>query len=132
MATHPIFESDFDCLTEARDGYRIQQSRFTCRSKWHPIYRRHSRKSSLRFAIEIASSPRCYPKERTTQLHQKHSLPKGWIKIFTPPKTIRLGPTQQRCLLGCLEIRSLPCTNLPCRFGRICWSFVGCQLCLWR
>merc|ERR1712168_365557 len=24
MGTHPIFESDFDCLTEARDGNRIQ------------------------------------------------------------------------------------------------------------
>jgi len=55
MGTHPIFESDFDCLTENKKKFENRKSRIKSNSKVERESRKSSRKSNPFFGEEKSS-----------------------------------------------------------------------------
>merc|ERR1712126_804585 len=71
------------------------------------------------------------PKREPINYIRNTLYPKAGSRFLLLPRQYALVPHNNGVYWGAW-IRSLPCTNLLCRFGRIHWSLVGCQLCLWR
>merc|ERR1711931_147279 len=132
MGTHPIFESDFDCLTEERE-MGTAFSRVGSRVGPNGTQFIGDIQGSAKYGLPLKSHPvqDVIPKSEPLNYIRNTLYPKAGSKFMLLPRQYAMVP-HNNGLLGSMEIRSPTCKHLFCCIGRHHCSFVGCQFCLWR
>merc|ERR1712168_907246 len=125
MGTHPIFESDFDCLTE--HGFSSLTHRRPARPLGHGLLGRCAPGGQVRLELEAAPGPGCRRQDRATPLHWQYPLPEGRLPFLARPTSIRPFPHQWRSAIWLLALLASHCPLLEGVLVLLRHASVGCQ-----